>query len=63
HMRDMLPGGAPAALGHGAIDWPGVFAAAGGGVKYYLADEPQITPTPTGMGQASADFAYLRCKA
>lgn len=62
HMRDMLPGGAPAVLGHGAIDWPGVFAAAGGGVRYYLADQPSMTPSPTGMAQARADFDYLRCR-
>jgi sugar phosphate isomerase/epimerase len=66
HVKDMAEGAFPGRieiLGEGIIDFPSIFAAAGGGIRYYVVEhDPRFgDPTFDPFEAAQKGFDYLDC--
>ena len=66
HVKDMAAGPFPGRIeivGEGVIDFPTIFAAAGGGIRYYVVEhDPRFgDPTFDPFEAAEKGFAYLSC--
>jgi sugar phosphate isomerase/epimerase len=66
HVKDMAPGPFPGPIeivGEGIIDFPAIFAAAGGSTKYYVVEhDPRFgDPTFDPFEAAQKGFDYLDC--
>ena len=66
HVKDMAAGPFPGRIeivGEGIIDFPAIFAAAGGSTKYYVVEhDPRFgDPTFDPFEAAEKGFDYLAC--
>ena len=66
HVKDMAAGAFPGRIeivGEGIIDFPSIFAAAGGSTRYYVVEhDPRFgDPTFDPFEAAEKGFAYLDC--
>lgn len=60
HVKDMDEAGEITTVGEGTIDFPAIFAAAGGEVQFYVVErDPPDDPTFDPFGPAIAGFEYL----
>jgi sugar phosphate isomerase/epimerase len=63
HVKDMAQDGSIEIVGEGIIDFPAIFAEAGGGIKYYVVEhDPRFgDPTFDPFEAAQKGFDYLDC--